>query len=438
MYSLNKFTIASLLLLLLQDISAQPYTSFLTGDAADVSPAVTQGIVLMGGATENDNAMRWFLNRSGGGDIVVIRATGSNGYNNYLYAQLGITVNSVETLVIPSVAAANDPYVVQQLQNAEAIWIAGGDQYQYVQYWRNTQVETILNNHINVKKAPVGGTSAGMAILGNSYFSAENGTVTSSTALNNPFDVKVAIGQNDFLNFPFLQNTITDTHYDNPDRKGRHSVFLARMVVNSGNRAYGIACEEFTAVCVDATGKAVVYGNFPANEDAAYFIQVNCSAPFAPENCTAGNPLNWVRNNQALKVYAVKGTQTAVNFFQLSDWKTGSGGEWQHWYVSNGVLQSSPGTTSGCDVITGIEAPSFPSLKIYPNPAADFLVIEGTEMFHKYHFCVYDADGKNVLNGHFQQSNRQRINIAALKPGIYHLLVQINMKTIVHEFTVIK
>ena len=47
---------------------------------------VTQpGTCIMGGATEDDNAMRWFLDRVNGGDVVVIRVTGSNGYNNYLY-----------------------------------------------------------------------------------------------------------------------------------------------------------------------------------------------------------------------------------------------------------------------------------------------------------------------------------------------------------------
>ncbi len=425
-------------LLNLSTTAAQPYTSFFTGDVADVNPVVTPGIVLMGGAAENDNAMRWFLNRCGGGDVVVIRVTGSNGYNNYLYSQLGVTVNSVETLIIPSVAAANDPYVVQQLQNAEAIWIAGGDQYNYVQYWKNTQVETILNQHANTKKAPIGGTSAGMAILGNSYFSAENGTVTSATALNNPFDVKVTIGQHDFLNLPFLQHVITDTHYDNPDRKGRHTTFLARMVVNSGNRAYGIACDEYTAVCIDATGKAVVYGDFPNRDDIAYFLQVNCNTPFAPETCVANTPLNWVRNNQALKVYAVKGTQTAVNFFQLNDWKTGNGGEWQHWYVNNGILNTFAGTPSSCDVITAVQELELPGFKLYPNPARDIIHIDGLLLPAIYRYTIYDATGKCILNGYVRHRNNEKINISALLPGNYYLHLNSAGRTAIHGFSITK
>ena len=52
----------------------------------------------MGGATEDDNAMKWFLQRANGGDVLVLK-TGSNGYNAYFYSELGIPLNSVETIV---------------------------------------------------------------------------------------------------------------------------------------------------------------------------------------------------------------------------------------------------------------------------------------------------------------------------------------------------
>ena len=83
----------------------------------------------MGGATEDDNAMKWFLQRANGGDVLVLRATGSNGYNSYLYSDLGITVNSVETIVCTSALASTAPYVLQKINQAEAIWFAGGDHH---------------------------------------------------------------------------------------------------------------------------------------------------------------------------------------------------------------------------------------------------------------------------------------------------------------------
>ena len=106
--------------------SAQNYTSYFTGDTADVSVNTIPGIVLMGGASENDSAMIWFLEQSGGGDVVVLRASGSNGYNNYMYSQLGVVVNSVQTIVFNQAAASFDHYVIRQLANAEALWFAGG------------------------------------------------------------------------------------------------------------------------------------------------------------------------------------------------------------------------------------------------------------------------------------------------------------------------
>ena len=44
--------------------------------------------------------MQWFLEQANGGDVLVLRASGSDGYNQYLYNDLGINVNSVESIVL--------------------------------------------------------------------------------------------------------------------------------------------------------------------------------------------------------------------------------------------------------------------------------------------------------------------------------------------------
>ena len=99
----------------------------------------------MGGSTEDANAMKWFLKRANGGDILVLRTSGSNGYNDYLYSELGVSVNSVETIVCHNAAASNEPYILQKIQQAEAIWFAGGDQWTYINYWRNTPINKLLS-----------------------------------------------------------------------------------------------------------------------------------------------------------------------------------------------------------------------------------------------------------------------------------------------------
>src|SRR5699024_9900316 len=105
------------------------------------------------------------------------RASGTDAYNKYIYG-LG-KVNSVETLLINSRSIANDEGIVQTIRNAEMLFIAGGNQSDYMTYWKDTKTSEALNYLMNEKKIPLGGTSAGSAILGGLYFSGENGSITS-------------------------------------------------------------------------------------------------------------------------------------------------------------------------------------------------------------------------------------------------------------------
>jgi cyanophycinase-like exopeptidase len=142
------------------------FTSFIVGNPGDAQPAQTlsPGLVLMGGGTDVDAAFQWMCQRAGGGDFVVIRTTGTDAYNPYIQ-QLCPQMDSVETIIITSVTGANSAYVSSHIQQAEALWIAGGDQSTYVALWRGTAVQTGVNFLINSKQAPVGGTSAGLAVL---------------------------------------------------------------------------------------------------------------------------------------------------------------------------------------------------------------------------------------------------------------------------------
>lgn len=353
------------------EFSAQSYTSYFTGDTVNISTSPEGGICMMGGATEHDEAMKWFLERAKGGDILVLRASGSDGYNNYLYSQLGVSVNSVETIIFHQVSANSEPYIHQQIQQAEAIWLAGGNQWDYISFWRNSAIDSLINDAIINRNIVIGGTSAGMAILGKYYFSAQTGTVTSSTALSNPYHTSVNVDSTKFLNLVMLRDVITDTHYDNPDRRGRHITFLGRVLQDWNIKAKGIACEEYTAVCIDTNGIARVFGEYPNYDDAAYFIQPNCElSSLYPENCSSGNPLTWNLNNLAVKTYKVYGTNQGTGYFNIINWQTGNGGQWYDWYVDNGIFYSNPGDSINCGN-TAISESSVDSaiFKLYPNPS---------------------------------------------------------------------
>jgi cyanophycinase-like exopeptidase len=377
----------------------------------------------MGGSTEDDNAMKWFLQRADGGNILVLRTSGSNGYNNYMYT-LGVPVKSVETIVCNNQSASYEPYIHEKIQHAEAIWFAGGDQWTYITYWRNTPVDSLINLAIQQRDVVVGGTSAGMAILGKYYFTAQNGTVTSAVALGNPYNSKVKVDSSGFIGCDYLSKVITDTHFDNPDRRGRLNVFLARIYTDYGVFAKGIACDEYTAVCVDTDGIAKIFGGYPAYDDNAYFVQNNCElAVQAPENCTPGNPLTWYLGGEAVKVYRVKGTATGSNTFDLNDWKTGTGGTWLNWMVSNGNFSEQQGNAIDCSPNSVHDYSAPDDIIISPNPSSDwvFLSSEKMDLLH-CRYAVYNSLGqKMVVETIYHSGKKVGINLNKLGKGLYFL-----------------
>jgi len=409
-------------------LSAQGYTSYFTGSPIDKVTTTEFGVCMMGGATEHDNAMRWLLQKANGGDVVVLRSSGSNGYNNYLYSELSVTVNSVETLVITSVAGASNPYVLDKVSKAEMIWFAGGDQWNYISYFKNNALEDVINNHINVKHAPIGGTSAGMAILGSAYFSAQNGSVTSAQALTNPYNTNVTLGHNDFLEVPFMNNVITDTHYDNPDRRGRQAAFIARLKNDSAMNVNGIACNEYVAVCIDDHGKAEVFGDYPNYQEFAYFIQGNCNNVGNVNTCQPNTQLSWNYPDGALKVYKVPGTMTGINYFNVDNWQNaiGSGGSWENWSINNGTLTTPSGLAPDCALATTTFDDDF--VQITPNPFAERFVVNGIESGK---LNIYDSQGRHVLSAIFK--NECKVNTTSLAKGLYIIKIESKGKTTVRK-----
>jgi hypothetical protein len=185
--------------------------------------------------------------------------------------------------------------------------------------------------------------------------------------------------------------------------------------------ARGIACDEYTAVCIDNNGIARIYGDFPTYDDNAYFLQANCElSGFLPENCTANNPLTWNLNGEAVKVYAVKGTQNGANSFDLTDWKTGNGGVWQNWSVVDGNFTAQTGSAIDCSS-SEIDEASI-SYKIYPNPGTNFIRIAGNAIEGIEIFSV--NGGKILTFAHYNVNDE--LDVSSLDSGVY--LIQINQK----------
>lgn len=310
-----------------------PATLGIIGDEADVATETSGGFVLMGGSTDVDEAMAWMIGQSGGGDFLIIRATGTDAYNPYIF-DMG-SINSVETLKINSVSLANDSSVAQRIRDAEALFIAGGDQSDYVQFWKDTETEDAINYLINQKKAPVGGTSAGCAILGEISFSAFNGSVTSEEALKNPFDSHITLQKGDFIESSPLKNTITDQHYLARNREGRHVVFMARMAAEIEAGVRGIGVDEKTAVVIDSSGMAMILGS-----GEVLFLE-EATPGNDPEVLTANTPLTWNQNNQALKGYRFGETSSGQPQFNVKEWTSVTQYDPFYLYVIKGELKTS-------------------------------------------------------------------------------------------------
>ena len=298
---------------------------YLTGSAADVVlPAPrTASTVLMGGGPDVDEAFRWMARKAGGGDLVVLRATGADGYNDYIHA-MGL-VDSVETLVVKSREAAADPFVIDRIDRAEIVFIAGGDQSDYLTLWKGTPLQAALERAM-ARRAPVGGTSAGLAVLGQFDFAAFNGTIDSTKALANPYDRRLTLDRG-FLTASGLGGVIVDAHLDTRDRMGRLVTFLARLVNPTDgwlmpSAAGGIGVDVETALVVD-NGTATRLGL-----GSVYFLKPT----IAPTVCAPKQPLTF-RN---VMVERLSGDGS----FNLGTWR-GQGTARYDLSAENGSLYSS-------------------------------------------------------------------------------------------------
>src|SRR4051812_15527246 len=114
-------------------VAGKAYEYSVLGDPADVKPATKGGFVLMGGGAHVRVAFQWMIEQSGGGDFVVLGAADADATNSSVFG-LG-KMDSLETIVFKTREAANDPLVLEKIRNADAIFLAGGQQSNYLNFW---------------------------------------------------------------------------------------------------------------------------------------------------------------------------------------------------------------------------------------------------------------------------------------------------------------
>jgi cyanophycinase len=312
-----------------------PGTLYVAGDAADIRTTTQPGLALVGGGSRSNEAYAWLIGRSGGGDFVLLTTTDyTDSEDEQFYREMRALgpFDSLATLTVNSRDKADSDLAVQTVRNAELLFIDGGDQRQYYDFWHGTRLEEAIRVLLTDKRIPVGGTSAGMAVLAGWAYLPIHAGATSAEALADPYDARTEEVRGDFLAPALMEGILTDTHWSERNRCGRTVAFLARLIQDGRSdaaQARAVACDEGTAVCIDGEGKARVFGILNRN-DFAYFIRGRT----APDRCRAGETLDW-RNG--VSAYRVRGTPDGANVFDLSAW-SGSGGSEFILSASDGVL----------------------------------------------------------------------------------------------------
>jgi cyanophycinase-like exopeptidase len=228
-----------------------------TGSDGDTTAAPRRALVLMGGGAEVDSASAHFVSSAGGGDVLVLRASGSTEtYLPYFESEVGAdpAPSSVAVLRSDDPAAAADE-VACRVDRAEAVWLAGGDQHDYLAGWQSVVHDALAGTA--GRAAAIGGTSAGAMALGSYAFGAAEGSVTSAEALEDPTSTLVDVVTSPFPQ-PELADFLVDTHFTARDREGRLLAFLAHARgLSGGGVVWGVGLDERTALIIENGGFGV-------------------------------------------------------------------------------------------------------------------------------------------------------------------------------------
>jgi cyanophycinase len=309
------------------------YTAFVSGRSTDAQTVPLGGALLAGGGTDSDAGMQWLLAQGGArspgafGDVVVLRTSGSDGYHSYF---LDMGANSVSSFVIANTAGANSDVVRTAIARAEVIFLAGGDQSTYVERWAGTALQAAVNARV-AEGYPIGGTSAGLAVMGAFVYAALDVSATSAQVLANPYDPSITLA-GALFNQPLLPNVLTDSHYVVRNRMGRLVTFLARLQQDARAVApRGLGIDERSAVGLSRAGTATVFGA----GSGAYLLSVPSTATRVCVRTVPATPLS---------LFPVTVVRVPVGSqFDVATWSSTTSASYVL-RVDNGVLSSSSGS----------------------------------------------------------------------------------------------
>ncbi len=217
-------------------------------------------ICAVGGGGENyndwsDAPYSWIVQKSDSGKILILSYYDESDWIPNYFLSLG--ASQAVNKKINSFDIANSQEIFNELITSDAIFIKGGDQWNYVNTWKNTKTEDAIR-YVYEHGGVIAGTSAGAMVLSEVVFTAQNGSGDLSTYLINPFTTFVQL-DNDFLNL--VPNVLFDTHFIERGRFARLIPMMFNYHYQSNSDFIGIGIDDRTAFCIDENGIGEVMGS---------------------------------------------------------------------------------------------------------------------------------------------------------------------------------
>ncbi|PJA96112.1 MAG: hypothetical protein CO129_08155, partial [Ignavibacteriales bacterium CG_4_9_14_3_um_filter_34_10] len=220
-----------------------------------------QGYVCaIGGGSENyndwsDAPYSWIVQKSDSGKTIILGVSSATNWLPNYFMFLG--ADTAYNKTIGTTTAANLQSNYDELISAKAIFIRGGDQWDYIRLWKGTKVDSAIQYVFN-NGGVIAGTSAGAAVLGDVDFSAQNGSVYPDESLQNPFYSRMKF-ENNFLKL--VPNVLFDTHFIERGRHGRLIAMLYNQYFYAGRDLIGVGVDDRTAICISPDGVGEVMGS---------------------------------------------------------------------------------------------------------------------------------------------------------------------------------
>ena len=229
--------------------------------ALSTTQIFSQGFICaIGGGSENyndwsDEPYSWIVQKADSGKVIIIDVTDNDSWLPNYFMSLGADTAYNKTIASRTIANLQSTY--DELISANAIFIRGGDQWDYIRTWKETLVDSAIQ-FVFSKGGVIAGTSAGAALLGDIDFSAASGTIYPDDAIRYPFNSRMKFESN-FL--PLQKNVLFDTHFIERGRLTRLVAMIYNLSFSLNRDFIGVGIDDRTAICISPNGIGEVLGS---------------------------------------------------------------------------------------------------------------------------------------------------------------------------------